>query len=269
MVATERELEAEVERLRKENSELKERIRRLEELLAGKAQAKSAKAPRFSQNYSLGANEAKLGGKKKRRRRKRKRSTGRRPSEAKIGQVQQVVDVYPTDVDRKKCVYRGRQFAWRFIDGRAVFVQYDLHAPPGAKTPTPPGVRNRRGEYGVEIILTLAFLHYWIGLSIDDARMVMGYFTGLQLGKSQVDSLLSQLAKDWNKDYDAIAELIAMRMIVRVDETGWKRWRVAGDWKRTSFWSIAADYRPRPAPTSPRFSSPMASSIRGHSHAVH
>ena len=118
--------------------------------------------------------------------------------------------------------YRGRQFAWRFIDGRAVYVQYDLYAPPGAKAPTPPGVRNRRGEYGVEIIFSLAFLHYWIGLSIDNARMVMGYFTGLQLGKSQADSLLSQLAKDWNEDYDAIAELIAMQMIVYVDETGWK-----------------------------------------------
>lgn len=221
MAATQREkeLEAEVERLRHENAELKERVRRLEELLAGKAKAKGSKPPRFGENYSLTANEAKLG----RRRRRRKGSSGRRPAEDKAEQVGREVDVYPPDADPAVCALRGRQCAWRFIDGRAVYVQYHLYAPADAETlPLPPGVRNRRSEYGVEIVLTLAFLHYWIGISLDNARQVMNFFTGLKLQKSQADSLLSQLADDWNEDYDAIAELIALQMIVYVDETGWK-----------------------------------------------
>jgi hypothetical protein len=50
----------------------------------------------------------------------------------------------------------------------------------------------------------------------------MGFFTGLQLSKSQAGSLLKQLATDWDEQYDTIAELIALQMIVYIDETGWK-----------------------------------------------
>ncbi len=50
----------------------------------------------------------------------------------------------------------------------------------------------------------------------------MQFFTGLELPKSQADSLLSQLATDWDKQYDTIAELIALSMVVYIDETGWK-----------------------------------------------
>jgi hypothetical protein len=94
--------------------------------------------------------------------------------------------------------------------------------PDSKELPLPPGLRNSRSEFGIEIILTLAFLHYWVGVSIDNAREIMRFFTGLELAKSQADSLLSQLASDWNKQYDTIAELIALSMIVYIDETGWK-----------------------------------------------
>ena len=50
----------------------------------------------------------------------------------------------------------------------------------------------------------------------------MEFFTGLKLPKSQANSLLNQLSNDWNEQYDTIAELIALQMIVYIDETGWK-----------------------------------------------
>ena len=75
---------------------------------------------------------------------------------------------------------------------------------------------------GIAAILILAFLHYWIGVSLDHACQIMEFFTGLKLPKSQADSLLSQLATDWNEQYDTIGELIALQMIVYIDETGWK-----------------------------------------------
>jgi hypothetical protein len=59
-------------------------------------------------------------------------------------------------------------------------------------------------------------------MSIDNAIQSMNFFTGLKLAKSQADSLLSQLASDWNEQYDTIAELIALQTIVYIDETGWK-----------------------------------------------
>ena len=44
----------------------------------------------------------------------------------------------------------------------------------------------------------------------------------MNLSKGQADSLLSQLAHDWDEQYDTIAQLIALQMIVYIDETGWK-----------------------------------------------
>ena len=72
------------------------------------------------------------------------------------------------------------------------------------------------------MILILAFLHYWVGVSQDNAIQIMNFFTGLDLSKSQADSLLSQLADDWEQQRDTIAELIALQTVLYIDETGWK-----------------------------------------------
>ena len=160
-------------------------------------------------------------------RRQRKRrgvpSTGRRPKEQKREIIASEYDVSHADADRKPCVVRREQFAWRIIDGQAVYVGYRIHDLPDSKQlPLPPGLRTSRSEYGIEIILILAFLHYWIGISLDHACEVMRFFTKWELSKSQADSLLKQLATDWDEQYDTIAELIALQMIVYIDETGWK-----------------------------------------------
>ena len=187
----------------------------LKKLLAGKAEAKAAKKPTFTENYSLD--------KRNRKKKRRKKSTGRRPKDAKRTLIEHQSDIFPPNVDRQPCVFHREQFAWRLIDGRAVYVAYNIHDLPDSKElPLPMGLRNSRSEYGIEIILTLAFLHYWIGVSLDNACEIMRFFTGLELPKSQADSLLSQLAADWDEQYDTIAELIALSMIVYIDETGWK-----------------------------------------------
>ena len=137
--------------------------------------------------------------------------------------VRSEYDVYHANADPKLCVFCREQFAWRIIDGQAVYVGYRIHDLPDSKQlPLPPGLRTSRSEYGIEIILILAFLHYWIGISLDHACEVMRFFTKLELSKSQADSLLKQLAADWDEQYDTIAELIALQMIVYIDETGWK-----------------------------------------------
>ena len=70
-------------------------------------------------------------------------------------------------------------------------------------------------------------LHYWVGVSQDNAIQIMNFFTGLDLSKSQADSLLSQLADDWEQQRDTIAELIALQTVLYIDETGWKTgWKV-------------------------------------------
>jgi transposase len=197
--------------------QLEQELERLKQLLAAKADSKAAKTPVFKENYSLGRNA------RRKPKRQGRPSSGRRPKELKREMVRSEYDVYHADVDPQQCVFCREQFAWRLIDGQAVYVGYRIHDLPDSKQwPLPPGLRTSRSEYGIEIILILAFLHYWIGISLDHACEVMRFFTKLELSKSQADSLLKQLARDWDEQYDTIAELIALQLIVYIDETGWK-----------------------------------------------
>ena len=49
----------------------------------------------------------------------------------------------------------------------------------------------------------------------------LGFFWNLSLGKSQVDSLLNRLARDWEPEFDALCELLAVSAVVYADETSW------------------------------------------------
>jgi uncharacterized small protein (DUF1192 family) len=198
---------------------LEEEIARLKELLEKKADAKAAKKPEFGDNFSLDRNKKR----KPKKKNKPKKKRGRKTHQSKLNQATEQIDIYPEGVDRDDCSRRRSQFAWRIVNGRAIYVCYHIHDQPDSKQPpSPAGLRNSRSEFGIEIILILAFLHYWIGVSLDNACAIMGFFTGLQLSKSQAGSLLKQLATDWDEQYDTIAELIALQMIVYIDETGWK-----------------------------------------------
>jgi len=197
--------------------QLEEEVQRLKKLLEGRADAKGAKQPKFTENYSLGRS------KRNQPTKQRKKSTGRRTHEAKRELATREVDVYRDGVAGKDCIWHRSQLVWRMIDGKALYVCYHIYDVPESRNPPlPPAVRNSRCEFGMEIILIVAFLHYWIGVSLDHACQIMEFFTGLKLPKSQADSLLSQLASDWDEQYDTIAELIALQMIVYIDETGWK-----------------------------------------------
>jgi len=196
--------------------QLEDQVKRLEALLEGKADSKSAKKPVFKDNYSLDRN-------KNKQKKPKKKSTGRKPTRHKRNLATQVIDIYADGVAREQCVRRRSQLAWRIFDGKAVYVCYHIYdRPDSTSVPLPAGLRNSRSEFGIEIILILAFLHYWIGVSLDNARQTMNFFTGLNLSKGQADSLLSQLANDWDEQYDTIAQLLALQMIVYIDETGWK-----------------------------------------------
>ena len=205
-----------IRRLEGRLKQLEDEVQRLLALLEGKADAKSAKKPVFKENYSLDRN-------KNKQKRPKPKSTGRKPTQNKRDLTTQAIDIYAGGVAREQCIRRRSQLAWRIFDGKAVYVCYHIYdLPDSTSVPVPAGLRNSRSEFGIEIILILAFLHYWIGVSLDNARQIMNFFTGLNLSKGQADSLLSQLASDWNEQYDTIAQLIALQMIVYIDETGWK-----------------------------------------------
>lgn len=209
------------EQLRQRDARIKElekQIEELKKLLVEKAKSKESKPPKEATNYSVSRHE-----RKQRKKRRRKNSTGRKPKDGKLDRATQTIDLYWHGADGKKCVLRREQFVWRLMDGKATYVHYRIFDEPDS-TDLPPvdGVRNGKCEYGLEILITLAYLVYWTGVSIDKACGILTFFTGLELSKSQADSLLSQLATDWQIEYDAIAELVAAAAVLYIDETGWK-----------------------------------------------
>lgn len=197
------------------NQEMAEEIKRLKEMLTAKGEAKGAKKPKFKLNYSLTSTQ--------RRSKRGKQATGRYPSAKKSAQVSANQAIYPDGIAPEACELHRHQYVWRILDGKAEYVDYAIYAEiESAKVPEVVGVRNRRSEYGVEIILMVAFLHYWIGISLDHTCEVLQFFTGLKLSKSQANALLNQLSVDWLEQYDTIADLLAVEMVIYIDETGWK-----------------------------------------------
>jgi len=204
-----------IEALTQRNQEMAKEIERLKELLAAKGKAKGSKRPKFKLNYSLTGTQ--------RRSKRGQQATGRIPKPKKSAQVSASAAIYPDGIEPEACEIHRHQYVWRIIDGKAQYVDYEIYAvPENVDLPEVPGVRNRRSEYGVEIILMVAFLHYWIGLSLDHVCEVLQFFTGLELSKSQANALLNQLSADWEEEYETIADLLAVEMVIYVDETGWK-----------------------------------------------
>lgn len=209
------ELEARNQALEARNQELEAENKQLKDLLHQQGASKDAKSPQFKENYSVDKQKGK--GKRGRQ------STGRRAQDAKLEWVSYDVDIYPVGVAKSECTEQRQQYAWRLISGRAEYVCYHIYGLPLAtQLQAINGLRNSRSEYGIEIILTVAFLHYWIGISLDHVCEVMAFFTGLDLSKSQANALLNQLSRDWEQEYDTIAELLAQQLVIYVDETGWQ-----------------------------------------------
>jgi uncharacterized coiled-coil protein SlyX len=171
---------------------------------------------------------------RRRRRRRRKKSPGRQPTELKFADAERVDEIYPPGVRHSECHVARERAVWRLEEGRAVRVGYRIFAAAGHDEPRIPGV-TPRCEYGIEILVVLAFLVYVIGISLDKACAVLGFFCQLPLSKSQADALLRQLAQHWQDEFDLLCDLIAHAAVVHLDETGWRVGR-----KKCSLWAFAS-----------------------------
>jgi transposase len=231
---TTRWLKAQVERLRERLAQYEPEVRREKTTpeLAGEKPALS---------YSLDAEN------KRRSRRRRKKSPGRRPTEVKFADAKRIDDTYPEGVRHGDCQVVRERAVWRLENGRALLVGYRIFAGPGASEPRIPGV-TPRCEYGIEILVVLAFLVYIIGISLDKACAVLGFFCQLPLSRSQADALLRQLAQHWEKEFDLLCALLAYAAVVYLDETGWKvgkegcsLWAFASQWQRVFLFGCHKD----------------------------
>lgn len=223
-----------IQGLRRENQRLQDRLAQYEPEVRREGAAATPPAETPAESYSLEAEEKR----RRSRQRRRKKSPGRRPTELKFADADRTKDIYPPGVRHANCQLVRERAVWRLEKGRAVRVGYRIFAGPGGKEPRIPGV-TPRCEYGIEILVVLAFLVYIIGISLDKACVVLGFFCRLSLTKSQADALLRQLAQHWEGEFDILCALIAHAAMVAMDETGWKvgstrcaLWAFAAQWQR-------------------------------------
>jgi uncharacterized coiled-coil protein SlyX len=148
-----------MQRLRRDVQWLRDKLAQYEPEV-GRA-ATTATPPKPTPSYSVAAEE-----KRRQRKRRRKKSPGRRPTALKFADAERTEDVYPDGVRRRDCQLVRERAVWRLENGRAVRVGYRIFAAAGAPEPRIPGV-TPRCEYGLEILVVLAFLVYIIGMSLD------------------------------------------------------------------------------------------------------
>jgi transposase len=157
---------------------------------------------------------------KKRPKRKPKGRRGRVSTNDKVAQAERTESVFPGGVPPDACRLSHVRPVWRLENGRAVLVAYQIYRGPGNRYGQIPGVLGR-SEYGVEIVTEIAYLVYLVGLSFDKVCQLLDFFQNLRLRKSQANTLLYQLSRDWEREFELLCTLLANSLVVHADETSW------------------------------------------------
>jgi len=222
--------QAQIEQLQAQIDELQTRVGKNPTERLGDAYSERAEADR----------QAKAGGKSKPKNKPKRQ--GRITTAEKIAKAARTEQVYPEDCPPDDCHLSHTRVAWRLEDGRAVLIAYEIYRC-GNNFGQPPGVPGR-GEFGMEILIALAYQVYVLGLSLDKACQVLGFFQGLSLTKSQANSLLNQLARQWEAEFDTLCMLLANSAVVYCDETGWSInsvWAFLTDTLTAMFYGVHKD----------------------------
>ena len=106
-----------------------------------------------------------------------------------------------------------------------------------------PGVLGR-SEFGLEIVVEIAYFVYVIGLSFDKVCLTLRFLQSLPLGKTQADALLRQLARHWQHEFDVLCTLLANSLVVHSDETSWSIhsvWAFLSEKARVLFFGVPKD----------------------------
>ena len=217
----------------------RQRIAELEKQLADRTTPAKVDEP-FSMRAEEKRQEAR--GKKKRKR-KRKGRRGRITSADKIALAEKTEKIFPEGVAESACHLSHVRPVWRLDNGRAVLIAYHIYRGPNNQYGKIPGVLGR-SEFGLEIVVTIAYLVYVVGLSFDKACLVLSFFQQLKLRKSQADALLHQLARHWHNEFEVLCTLLANSLLVHTDETSWSLnsvWAFLSEKARLLFFGVHKD----------------------------
>src|SRR3954468_23063596 len=126
----------------------------------------------------------------------------------------------PEGVPHQDCQLSHTRPVWRLENGRAVLVAYEIYRGPKNQYGKIPGVLGR-SEFGLEIVVEIAYFVYVIGLSFDKVCLAVQFLQNLPLGKTQADYLLRQLSRHWQHEFEVLCTLLANSLVVHADETSW------------------------------------------------
>lgn len=216
----------------------KRRIAELEKQLGGSATTKVAEP------FSLRAEERRQEARGKRPRKKaRTQRRGRVTTAEKVRQAVRTEKVFPEGLAESDCQLSHTRPVWRLENGRAVLVAYEVYRGPKNRFGKIPGTLGR-GEFGIEIIIAIAYQVYVVGLSFDKVCLLLNFFQNLRLRKSQADALLNQLSRHWEGEFERLCTLLANSAVVHADETSWSIhsvWAFLSEKVRVLFFGVHKD----------------------------
>src|SRR5581483_8149821 len=127
---------------------------------------------------------------------------------------------FPAGWAEKDCQLSHTRPVWRLENGRAVLIAYAIYRGPKNQYGKITGVLGR-SEFGMEIVVEIAYFVYVLGLSFDKVCLSLQFLQNLHLSKTQADRLLRQLAWHWQHEFDILCTLLANSLVVHTDETSW------------------------------------------------
>ena len=180
---------------------------------------------------------------KKRRAKKKNGRRGRITTAEKIARAARIEKVFPAGVPHDDCKLSHTRPVWRLGEGRAMLVAYEVYRGPKNRYGKIPGAMGR-SEFGMEIVVAIAYLVYVVGLSFDKVCALLDFFQSLELRKSQADALLNQLSRYWEREFDTLCTLLANSAVVHSDETSWSInsvWAFVSEKVRVLFFGVHKD----------------------------
>jgi transposase len=168
---------------------------------------------------------------------------GRLNSSDKVKLAERTEPCFPEGVPEKDCQLSHTRPVWRLELGRAVLIAYQIYRGPKNHYGKIPGVLGR-SEFGMEIVVEIAYFVYVMGLSFDKVCLLLQFLQNLRLGKTQTDALLRQLSRHWQGEFDVLCTLLANSLVVHADETSWSInsvWAFLSEKARVLFFGVHKD----------------------------
>jgi transposase len=191
-----------------------QRIAELEAKAGGSATVKVAEP------FSVRAEEQRQQARQPKKNKAKRGRRGRLGSADKLKLAQRTQACFPEGVPQADCHRSHTRPVWRLENGRAVLIAYEIYRGPKNQYGKIPGVLGR-SEFGIEVVVQIAYLVYVLGLSFDKVCLTLQFLQQLKLGKTQADTLLKQLSRHWQNEFEVLCTLLANSLVVHTDETSW------------------------------------------------